>query len=159
MLTSRGEDTVVKLIDFGISRSYFNFEVGRGAEILRMQSLAGTTPYMAPEVFRRNYSNSCDIWSLGVILYIILSGYAPFGGETDDEIEDKIIDVDYDFDDHIWEDVSDSAKDLISLMIAEETERITPKEALQHEWFTEVSIKPETKSSDVLVDRLIRFQN
>mmetsp|Transcript_3070 Transcript_3070/g.3659 ORF Transcript_3070/g.3659 Transcript_3070/m.3659 type:complete len:80 (+) Transcript_3070:3-242(+) len=79
-----------------------------------MQSLAGTTLYMAPEVFRRDYSNSCDTWSLGVILYIILCGYTPFGGDDDDEIEEKIIDLDYDFDDSLWDDVSASSKDLIS---------------------------------------------
>ena len=78
MLSLRGDKLIIKLIDFGISRAYFNIGIGKGAEIIRMQSLAGTIPYMAPEIFRRNYSNSCDTWSLGVILYIILSGYSPF---------------------------------------------------------------------------------
>jgi calcium-dependent protein kinase len=86
MLSSRGSGWAVKLIDFGISRSYFKMEEVGNVKIIRMQSIAGTTPYMAPEVFYRNYSNSCDIWSLGVILYIMLAGYPPFEGYSEEEI-------------------------------------------------------------------------
>lgn len=130
-----------------------------GNQLLRMQSLAGTTPYMAPEVFKRNYSNSCDTWSLGVILYILVSGYPPFEGYTETEIADKIVDLRYDFSDPIWETVSDSAKDLISKMITSETERITPKEALAHEWLTKADHYQKIKSNRVLMDRLVKFQS
>lgn len=58
MLYISGDNISVKLIDFGISRSYFKMGDNTGNQILRMGSLAGTTPYMAPEVFKRNYSNS-----------------------------------------------------------------------------------------------------
>ena len=92
----------MKLIDFGISRSYFRLDAVTGREMLRMQSVAGTTPYMAPEVFQRNYSNSCDTWSLGVILFIMLSGYPPFEGYEEEDIIKKITEIDYDFDDPIW---------------------------------------------------------
>ena len=102
MLTSRKEGWTVKLIDFGISRSYFKFDAGTGKECLRMQTVAGTTPYMAPEVFQRNYSNSCDTWSLGVILFIMLSGFPPFEGYDEEVIIKKITNLDYNFDDPIW---------------------------------------------------------
>lgn len=67
-----------------------------------MKSIAGTTPYMAPEVFRRNYSNSCDTWSLGVILFIMVAGYPPFEGYEEEEIETKIKALEFSFDDPIW---------------------------------------------------------
>ena len=72
MLVKSDTELSVKLIDFGISRSYFKLGGKGNNETARMQSLAGTTPYMAPEVFKKNYSNACDTWSLGVILYIML---------------------------------------------------------------------------------------
>jgi len=102
MLTSRKEGWTVKLIDFGISRSYFKFDAVNNKDGLRMQSVAGTTPYMAPEVFQRNYSNSCDTWSLGVILFIMLSGFPPFEGYEEHEIIKKITELDYSFEDPIW---------------------------------------------------------
>lgn len=100
MLCSHGDGWKVKLIDFGISRSYFRMDESMG--VMRMSSIAGTTPYMAPEVFRRNYSNSCDTWSLGVILYIMVAGYPPFEGYEEDDIETKIKNLDFSFDDEIW---------------------------------------------------------
>lgn len=102
MLCSRKDGWTVKLIDFGIARSYFKLDAITGREMSRMDSISGTTPYMAPEVFQRNYSNSCDTWSLGVILYIMLSGYPPFEGYKEEDIIKKIIQLEYDFDDPIW---------------------------------------------------------
>jgi calcium-dependent protein kinase len=160
MLSSTGgDDWSVKLIDFGISRSYFKIDAMSGNQLLRMKSLAGTTPYMAPEIFKRNYSNSCDTWSLGIILFIMLSGYPPFEGYNEEEIADKIVDIDYNFDDPIWGSVSDTAKDLISKMLCDEVERITPKEALAHEWVANSHKFKKLKSNKVLVDRLSKFQN
>jgi calcium-dependent protein kinase len=52
---------------------------------------------MAPEVIRKQYNNSCDLWSAGVILYIMLSGYPPFHGENDMEVFEKVINYEYDF--------------------------------------------------------------
>ena len=68
---------------------------------------------MAPEVIRRDYSKACDMWSCGVILYIMLCGYPPFYGESDQEILEAVMDGEYDFDDEVWDEVSSEAKELI----------------------------------------------
>ena len=77
------------MIDFGLSRSFCKIDEKGHRKILRMDTIAGTTLYMAPEVFQKDYSNACDTWSLGVILYIMLSGLLPFNGTDDYEIEEK----------------------------------------------------------------------
>ena len=76
----RGEK-VLKLIDFGLSRSFFQVKT---ATTTRMQTRAGTFVYMAPEVIDHNYNETCDFWSLGVILYVMLSGYSPFETKRED---------------------------------------------------------------------------
>lgn len=134
MLSTKEANSPVKLIDFGLSRSFFKYHDGGAGEMLRMETRAGTALYMAPEVLKKDYSNACDTWSLGVILYIMLSGLLPFEGTTDAEIEDSIKNLRYDFDDEVWEGVSDDVKDLISKMLVSEKDRITPKEALSHPW-------------------------
>ncbi|CAI2385020.1 unnamed protein product [Moneuplotes crassus] len=157
MLCSNGDGWKVKLIDFGVSRSYFKMEENMG--ITRMASVIGTTPYMAPEVFEENYSNSCDIWSLGVILYIMVAGYPPFEGDNEEEIEAKIKLLNFSFDDEIWAELSDKVKDLISKLLTEEHYRITPKEALKHEWCVTENPFPVSRDNKTLIDRLIRFRH
>lgn len=138
MLSTRDKNPTVKLIDFGLSRSFFKYRgVGKEkGEVLRMETRAGTALYMAPEVLSKDYSNACDTWSLGVILYIMLSGLLPFNGSNDSEIEEAIINLCYDFEDEdgAWDGKSDEVKDLISKMLVYEKDRITPKEALSHPW-------------------------
>ena len=132
--TSEGPGTI-KLIDFGLSRKFFEISDTGEKALLRMQTKAGTAFFMAPEVILGNYSNSCDMWSAGCILYLMLSGYAPFDGETQDEIFQAIIDNELDFDDSEWENVSEEAKDLIRQLLTNENDRLTPKAALKHPWF------------------------
>ena len=138
MLSNKDKNPTVKLIDFGLSRSFFKLKDAglKGGEMLRMETRAGTALYMAPEVLSKDYSNACDTWSLGVILYIMLSGLLPFNGTTDAEIEEAIKNLDYDFEDEdgAWDNASEEVKDLISNMLAYEKDRITPKEALNHVW-------------------------
>jgi calcium-dependent protein kinase len=70
-----GRDGEIKLIDFGLSRRVAD-------KYSTMSTIAGTPFYMAPEVLDGEYDSSCDIWSLGVLLYVLVSGYLPFQGET-----------------------------------------------------------------------------
>lgn len=141
MMASKSPESPVKLIDFGLSRSFFRFHDQGHGEMLRMETRAGTALYMAPEVLKKDYSNACDTWSLGVIMYIMLSGLLPFEGTTDSEIEESIMNLTYDYDDEVWEDISEDAKDLISKMLAYEKDRITPKEALSHPWIKRMLFK------------------
>ena len=119
-------DNPIKVIDFGLSSTFSK---------KKMESQVGTAYYIAPEVLKGKYNESCDIWSAGVILYILLSGEPPFSGQNNNEIYRKIIDMKYDFPKDKWSNISKSAKDLIKKMIAPEEKRINAHEVLEHKWF------------------------
>ena len=82
-----------------------------------MSSKLGTPFYIAPEVIRGNYNEKCDIWSLGVILFIMLCGYPPFTGVNEKQILKKVIEGNLYFDPDEWDMISKDAKDLITNMI------------------------------------------
>lgn len=90
-----------------------------------MKTKAGTSYYIAPEVLKGSYDELCDVWSAGVILYILLSGYPPFGGSNDWEIMLAVKKGLYDFDSPEWENVSSKAKNLIRNMISPRDKRFT----------------------------------
>lgn len=116
----------IKLIDFGLAR---HFE-----EDTRFDELVGTPYYVAPEVLEQNYGYKSDLWSLGIIAYMVLGGFAPFEGETDRETMTAIINGAYDFNEAVFDNVSDDAKDFIQSLLVEEDDRPTAQEALQHSW-------------------------
>jgi len=91
----------------------------------RMKTKAGTSYYIAPEVLKGSYDEQCDVWSAGVILFILLSGYPPFGGSNDWEIMLAVKKGIYDFDSPEWEIVSGKAKNLIRNMICPKDKRYT----------------------------------
>jgi calcium/calmodulin-dependent protein kinase (CaM kinase) II/calcium/calmodulin-dependent protein kinase I len=128
MLLVDGSDTEVKLTDFGHAK-----------KVLQPNSLTtvcGTEGFVAPEIIEHSpqYDVECDIWSLGVVIYIILGGYRPFRGEGDDCLE-KIRYGEYAFHRKYWSHVSDEAKLLISRMLTVDvTRRITALEALESDW-------------------------
>lgn len=104
-----GEEENLKIIDFGTA-----WKIHPG-EILKLK--LGTPYYMAPEVIMKEYTNKCDVWSCGIILYIMLCGYPPFNGSTDEKIQYWILNRDLHFDDEEWGDISMSVKDLIVKML------------------------------------------
>lgn len=75
-------DSELKVIDFGLSKILDK----KGSKLQRMKTKAGTPYYISPEVLAGNYDQSCDMWSAGCILYILLCGYPPFYGDTNKEI-------------------------------------------------------------------------
>lgn len=85
--------------------------------------MVGTPYYIAPEVLKKQYGLKCDIWSLGVIMYILLSGYLPFAGNSASDVFKKISSGKYNFDQDEWKNVSDEAKDLISHMLVLEPKK------------------------------------
>lgn len=156
MVSTKGANSPIKLIDFGLSRTFYKHHDQGTVEMLRMDTRAGTALYMAPEVFNKDYSNACDTWSLGVILYIMLSGLLPFTGNTDAAIEDSIKNLKYDFDEEVWDNASDDVKDLISKMLCYEKDRITPKEVLSHKW---IKSQLGTNTSDYNASYAQKFED
>jgi len=129
------EEAQIKLIDFGLSRRH-------GLGIKRMNTAVGTPYYVAPEVIERgqDYDQACDVWSLGVLLFMMLSGRPPFDAETDRGILSAIRKCRYDFSDPIWATIGSSVKDLIQrMLVTNPKKRIKPADILQHPWVQQAS--------------------
>ena len=119
----------LKLIDFGCSKIFTQYR-------RTFEDTIGTLVYCSPEVLKNNYNQKCDIWSCGVIMYILLSGKYPFYGNSEEEITKKILVGNYDFNDKHFENVSEIAKDLIrKCLIHDKNKRISVKDAIKHEFF------------------------
>ena len=129
MLDEKGSN-VVKIVDFGLAK--------RAQETI-MDTVCGTPQYVAPEVISGDdtsvYDNKVDMWSAGVVLYVLLGGYPPFYDENEPRLFQKIANGIYDFDDDVWEVVSEDAKDLIrGLLTVNPAKRLDATQALQHKW-------------------------
>ena len=136
-LNEGGEkDNKIKIIDFGLSQIFIN---------RKLSTKVGTAYYVSPEILKGSYTEKCDIWSAGVILYILLSGDPPFNGPDDTSIYTKIANLKYSFPPNKWFDISNEAKDLITHMICPENERYSAKEVLSHPWLKNASSKPLTQ--------------
>ena len=118
----------IKIIDFGQSKIF--------ARNKRERALVGSSYYIAPEVLKHNYNEKCDLWSVGVILYMTIVGRPPFDGKTEEEILKKIKIGEYDNDNEKLLDYSEEVRDLLSkLLKMDVSKRLTAKEAIQHPWF------------------------
>ena len=120
LFSDNSEDAEIKLIDFGLSKRFGAIQEQDPAE--KMHTIVGTPYYVAPEVLRGNYDFSCDVWSLGVILYIMLCGYPPFEGDNNKEIFKRVLQQKLEFDPEDWTEISNEAKDLLSQMLLKEPE-------------------------------------
>ena len=101
-----------------------------------MSEADGTAYYVAPEVLKESYDEKCDVWSCGVILYIMLCGYPPFNGTTDDEIFDQVRKGQFDYPKEEWDNISKDAKDLVGHMLTlDPKKRYSAAECLTHPWF------------------------
>jgi len=135
LLEDEFDDTQILLCDFGYATFLPSIEEAG------LSSFVGSSEYMAPEIVMGNkYREEVDMWSIGCILYMLLSGNLPFGDEDDSCLFDRILHSDYEFDNECWGNTSTNAKNLISnLLVVHQKERWTVSEALQSNWFTKSS--------------------
>ncbi|KAI8487081.1 Serine/threonine-protein kinase 33 [Branchiostoma belcheri] len=123
----------VKISDFGLS-----IVKGRSGSDSMMQDVCGTPIYMAPEVLNNHdYSQQCDVWSIGVIMYMLLAGHPPFFAKEEEKLYDLIKKGELDFSEPVWEDISEDAKSILSSMLrVDPAHRLTASQILDHPWVT-----------------------
>ena len=161
MIVNREKNGVlqVKIIDFGTAKL---FEKGHTEN-----KYVGSSYYMAPEVIKRKYDEKCDIWSCGVILYILLTGRPPFDGVDDDEIIESVKDGEFDKESFPYNSLSNEAKDLIErLLTYDPDERITCEEAIRHPWFKTAEFKKKNQVNKIhlslakeLIDNMAQYDS
>ena len=152
---------IIKIIDFGTA-VFFN-------KNLKEKSRAGSIYYISPEILskKKNYTEKCDMWSCGVIMYILLTGQPPFNGNSDEKIIKKISDGKFDMEKYPWPIISNHAKDLVKkLLEVDDQKRISAEEALKHPWFESKEVKSENnegllevKNPNQLLNNIINYKS
>lgn len=157
------EGSVIKLCDFGTA-------VQLSPQMPRAMGRIGTLSYTAPEIYARRGADTCaDIWSLGVVLYVLLVGASPFritGTETRAETSQRILAGNYDKLRTGWQKCSEKAKDFVSkLLVVEEAKRLDIRKALQHVWLvhsavsTPVVLLDEQRNFSPMLDKELSLQH
>ncbi|CAN6331832.1 unnamed protein product [Urochloa humidicola] len=151
LFLNKREDSPLKATDFGLS---VFFKPGE-----QFRDLVGSAYYVAPEVLKRRYGAEADIWSAGVILYILLSGVPPFWAENEDGIFDAVLQGHIDFASDPWPSISNSAKDLVKKMLRQDPkERLTAAEILNHPWIREDGEAPDKPLDITVIGRMKQFR-
>ncbi|CAD6260001.1 unnamed protein product [Miscanthus lutarioriparius] len=149
LLASPAADAPLKAIDFGLS---VFIEEGKV-----YKEIVGSAYYVAPEVLHRNYGKEIDVWSAGVILYILLCGSPPFWAETEKGIFDAILAGELDLISSPWPSISESAKDLIRRLLNRDAQRrITAVQALEHPWLKGGA--PDRPIDSAVLSRMKQFK-
>ncbi|KAJ4870647.1 Calcium-dependent protein kinase 12 [Raphanus sativus] len=150
LFASCDEDAFLKSTDFGLSVFCKPGET--------FAELVGSAYYVAPEVLHKHYSRECDVWSAGVILYILLCGFPPFWAESEIGIFRKILQGKLNFETNPWPSVSESAKDLIKKMLeSDPKKRLTAHQVLCHPWIVDDTVAPDKPLDCAVVSRLKKF--
>ncbi|XP_022967753.1 CDPK-related kinase 1-like [Cucurbita maxima] len=147
LFTTKEEDSPLKVIDFGLS-DFVNPDE-------KLNDIVGSAYYVAPEVLHRSYGTEADMWSIGVIAYILLCGSRPFWARTESGIFRTVLKEDPSFDDDPWPSLSSDAKDFVQgLLHKNQHKRLTAAQALCHPWLTN---HPDVKIPlDIIVYKLVR---
>mmetsp|Transcript_6791 Transcript_6791/g.14531 ORF Transcript_6791/g.14531 Transcript_6791/m.14531 type:complete len:365 (+) Transcript_6791:34-1128(+) len=130
LLTSEDDDADIKIADFGFAKKI--------SELEQQEVACGTPGYVAPEILRGDpYGAEVDIWSMGVICYVLLAGYPPFYDEDQKKLFKKIKEAKYYFHEDYWSHISEEAMDLIRKMLClDQAQRWTARQLLSHPWIT-----------------------
>ncbi|KAM3877031.1 serine/threonine-protein kinase 33 [Diretmus argenteus] len=147
-------DTInIKVTDFGLSVK----KGGVGSENM-MNAVCGTPINMAPEMISAHYSEKCDVWSIGVIMYMLLCGEHPFMSNSKEDIFKKIQKGELNFTGPIWDTISDAAKQVLSCLLKTDTaHRITANELLDNPWITGDTNNPQTQTN--VLEMMRHFRN
>ncbi|XP_021776063.1 calcium-dependent protein kinase 20-like [Chenopodium quinoa] len=150
LFVNNDEDSALKTIDFGLSVFFKPGET--------FTDVVGSPYYVAPEVLRKLYGQECDVWSAGVIIYILLSGVPPFWDETEQGIFEQVMKGDLDFISEPWPSISDSAKDLMKKMLVRDPKkRLTAHQVLCHPWVQVGGVAPDKPLDSAVLSRLKQF--
>ncbi|MCO5600236.1 hypothetical protein L7F22_054346 [Adiantum nelumboides] len=143
LLQNKNDDSPLKATDFGLSVFFKSGDI--------FKDIVGSAYYVAPEVLRRHYGPEADVWSVGVILFILLSGVPPFWAETEQGIFDAILRGQIDFSGDPWPSISHGAMDLVKKMLNQDPKlRLTAAQVLSHPW-----IKIDGEASDKPIDSAV----
>ncbi|XP_008644706.2 CDPK-related kinase 3 [Zea mays] len=146
LFSTREEHSPMKIIDFGLS------DFIRPDE--RLNDIVGSAYYVAPEVLHRSYSTEADMWSIGVITYILLCGSRPFWARTESGIFRSVLRADPNFEDSPWQSVSPEAKDFVKRLLNKDyRKRMTAAQALSHPWLRD---EQQQIPLDMLVFKLVK---
>ena len=143
----------IRLSDFSSARSFNKSK--------KLTKKVGTPYYIAPEVLKRSYNEKCDVWSVGVLLFILLCGKPPFYGDSDKDIINHVETTKYDKRDEEWKNVSHEAQQLVDLMLkADVNKRISVQDAIKHPWFAKYLIrrKPSDEKMNEFYRSMIMFK-
>ncbi|KAK4387267.1 Calcium-dependent protein kinase SK5 [Sesamum angolense] len=144
------EDAKLKATDFGLSVFYKPGQY--------LSDVVGSPYYVAPEVLHKFYGPEADVWSAGVILYILLCGVPPFWADTDNGIFRQILDGKLDLDSEPWPHISDSAKDLVQKMLDRNPRRrLSAHQVLCHPWIVDDTVAPDKPLGSAVLSRLKQF--
>ncbi|KAK9285191.1 hypothetical protein L1049_024379 [Liquidambar formosana] len=147
LFTSKDENAQLKAIDFGLS------DFVRPDE--RLNDIVGSAYYVAPEVLHRSYSTEADVWSIGVIAYILLCGSRPFWARTESGIFRAVLKADPSFDEQPWPSLSSEAKDFVKRLLNKDPrKRMTAAQALSHPWIK--SCNDVKVPLDILIFKLMK---
>ena len=148
LLSDGSSSAIVKIADFGLARFF--------ADDSQLRTICGSPLYVAPEILdiganMETYTPAVDMWSIGVMLYILLSGNSPFENEDEQSLFQMIRLGEYSMDDHLWDHVSDEAKDCVQRLLTVNTSvRMTITQALEHPWVLGLTESKDTTLSDTL---------
>ncbi|GLT96310.1 hypothetical protein SLE2022_139430 [Rubroshorea leprosula] len=150
LFINHGEESPLKTIDFGLSMFFRPGET--------FSDVVGSPYYVAPEVLRKHYGPECDVWSAGVIIYILLCGVPPFWDETEQGIFEQVLKGELDFVSEPWPSISDDAKDLVRRMLVRDPKkRLTAHEVLCHPWVQVDGLAPDRPLDSAVLSRLKQF--
>jgi calcium-dependent protein kinase len=145
-------ESPLKVIDFGLSRIFNKADN-------KMTTKVGTAYYVSPEVLSGDYDEKCDVWSSGVILYILLTGDPPFNGANDNEIYRKIQNKKFNFPSPQWDKISEDVKDLIKKMLCDPKDRFTAEQVLNHTWVKNCAPNSEGSLLNLNTESLKKYKN